>query len=151
VLLFRWKFGHPESVDTAAMDGLKEEMENTISAVRALIKDLNVGSAKCFEVDREELEREGERVDVHEDDDISSHDVFEAAYHQLYSKCSGTPLPEEVALPIDEDDVFSIRNKRNRRLLKRYNIRTIMCLSTYSHSDFATNHMLDKMWTTALK
>ena len=40
---------------------------------------------------------------------------------------------------------------RHPRLVKRLNTRTVMWLTSYSHSNYATTHMLDRMWSTALK
>lgn len=169
----RWKFGHPDAVQSASLNSLKEEIENSISAVRPLIDDIKAGETKCFEPSADE--DEGGEFDLYDDldysylgaanegDGESTPDVFVTACRDLHEEMralsggrrsddgvvvSGGGVGSDVEVT---DAAPEPEGKRRHRLVKRLNTRTIIWLSKYSHSDNATSRMLDRMWSSALK
>ena len=173
----RWKFGHPESVHNATMHSLKEEIEKVTSTLRMVHTDLKTGSTKCFEILKDDLDKEGGGFDIYDEendnDDESNCDdqvtqplsqserriVFEEAYLELCKQaglmkgedvgCAEQGLPQDP--PVNLLKIHSMDDKRLRRRVKRFNTRNIMWLCNDIQFSNATNQMLDRMWSTALK
>jgi hypothetical protein len=155
-------------------------MENLVSAVRTLIDDLKQGSTRCFEVQEGDLEGEGGGFSLYDEDiegeeedgdgdncdvkkplvssSATAEEVFEAAYRELQGSSRKEQQKHEEeergqsADPASDSNCATAgRGVRRRRLVKRFNTRSIMWLSNYAHSNHATSHLLDRMWSTAKK